>query len=86
MYILAALKDRRTLVHRLSDNPTPVKIIVSEYPDYLYYTEACKIGNRGSDYTSTIEHTTLGMEICMAKIYLKRTGVLHKPKRRTDNK
>ena len=43
LYQVAALKDWRLLMHHLSENPTPVQILVSEYLDYLQYTYACQL-------------------------------------------
>ena len=40
-YLVAALEDWRKLVHHLAENQTPVQILVSEYPDYLHYTDGC---------------------------------------------
>ena len=47
-YLVAALKDRRILVHHLADNPRPVQILVGEYPDYLQYTDSCLLEAGGA--------------------------------------
>ena len=43
----ASLKDLQTLVQRLGAHPTPVQFLVSEYPNYIQYTNACKFGAGG---------------------------------------
>jgi hypothetical protein len=43
----SALLDWRTLVQHLGKNPTPVQLLVTEYPNYLQYTDACKLGAGG---------------------------------------
>ena len=43
----SALKDWKTLVQHLATNPTPVQLLVSEYPNYIQYTDACKLGAGG---------------------------------------
>ena len=43
----AALKDWRTLVQHLGAHPTPVQLLVSAYPNYIQYTDACKLGAGG---------------------------------------
>ena len=40
----------------------------------------------GDDYIRTTSHTTVDMEIFMAKIYLKQTGILQKSKSQTEDK
>ena len=40
-YLVTALKDWRTWVHHLVENPTLVQILVSEHPDYLRFTDTC---------------------------------------------
>ena len=65
MYIVAALKDWRKLVHHLAENPKLVQILVSEYPNDLQYTDACILGSGGGNYTRNPEHTTIDMAICM---------------------
>ena len=41
------MKDWRTLAHHLAENPTPLKILVSEYHNYLQYTYTCLLGSGG---------------------------------------
>ena len=41
------LRDWRTLVQQLGVNPTPVQLLVNEYPNYITYTDACKLGAGG---------------------------------------
>ena len=43
--LLLALLDWCTFVQHLGKNPTPVQLLVTEYPNYLQYTDACKLGN-----------------------------------------
>ena len=43
----ASLKDWWTLVQHLGAHPTPVQFLVSEYPNYIQYTNACKFGAGG---------------------------------------
>ena len=44
-YLVTALKDWRTWVHHLVENPTLVQILVSAYPDYLQYIDTCRLGS-----------------------------------------
>ena len=46
-YLKSALRDWRTLVQHLGKNPTPVQLLVSTYPNYIQYTDACKLGAGG---------------------------------------
>ena len=46
-YLVPALKDWQTLAHHLAENPTPLQIISSEYPDYLQCTDECILGVGG---------------------------------------
>ena len=46
-YLVVALKDWRTLVHHLAENPTPVQILVSEYTNYLQYIDSCLLEAEG---------------------------------------
>ena len=85
-YLVAAVKDRRKLVHHLSEKPTPLQILVSEYPNNLHYTYACQLEAGGGDYTMNTDHTALCMEICMATRYSKKYSVLKKSKRYIDDK
>ena len=41
------LADWRTLVQHLEKCPTPVQLLVSDYPNYIQYTDACKLGAGG---------------------------------------
>ena len=36
-----------TLLQNLAENPTPVQTLVSKYPDYLQYTDACRLVSGG---------------------------------------
>ena len=45
--IREALKDWRTFVQHLATTPTPVQLLVSNYPHILQYTDACKWGAGG---------------------------------------
>ena len=51
IHITAALRsvllDWRTLVQHLGKNPTPVQLLVTKYPNYLQYTDACKLITSG---------------------------------------
>ena len=46
-YLVPALKDWQTLAHHLAENPTPLQILVSEYHNYLQYTDTCLLGSGG---------------------------------------
>lgn len=46
-YLKATLKDWRTLVQHMGTNPTPVQVLVSNYPNYIQYTDACALGAGG---------------------------------------
>ena len=80
LYLVAALKYWRTLVHHLAEKPTKAQILVSEYTYYLQYTDACLVGAWGGYYARTLEHTTLGMEICVVTGYSKLNIVSYKSK------
>ncbi len=41
------LKDWKTLVQHLALHPTPVQLLVTNYPNILQYTDACKLGAGG---------------------------------------
>eukprot|EP00957_Ditylum_brightwellii_P056092 4251697-Ditylum_brightwellii.AAC.1 len=41
------LKDWRKIIHQMRKNPTSVLQLVSNYPHYLGYTDACKLGADG---------------------------------------
>ena len=43
------LTDWRTLVQHLAKCPTPVQLLVSDYPNFLQYMDACKLGARGGE-------------------------------------
>ena len=42
-----ALHDWRAVVQYLAKHPTPVSLLVPQYPNYLQYTVACRIGAGG---------------------------------------
>ena len=46
-HLKATLRDWRTLVQQLGTHPTPVQLLVSEFPNYIQYTDACKLGAGG---------------------------------------
>ena len=79
-YLVAELKDRQTLVHHLAKNPTPVKKLASEYPDYLKCIDSFLLGSGGGNYTRTPDHIILGMEIFMAIVDSTQTSVSKKSK------
>ena len=39
-----ALSDWRTLIQKLGATLTPVRLMVSEIPNYIIYTGTCKLG------------------------------------------
>ena len=41
------LQDWRTLVQHLARHPTPVKLLVSDYPNFVLFTDACGLGAGG---------------------------------------
>jgi len=41
------LQDWRTLIRHMTSNPTSVKLLVSECPNIIEYTDACKLGAGG---------------------------------------
>jgi len=41
------LKDWRTLIQDMTANPASVKLLVSEFPNIIKYTDACKLGAGG---------------------------------------
>ena len=43
----STLQDWRTLVQDLARNPTPVLLLIADYPHYIQYTDACGIGAGG---------------------------------------
>ena len=45
--IKTTLQDWRTLVNHLGKNPTPVQLLVSDYLNYIQYTDACALGAGG---------------------------------------
>ena len=73
-------------MHHLAENPTSVQIIVSEYINYLKYTDSCILVAGGVNYIRTPDHTTLCMEICMDAGDSRLTSVSQKSKRYIDNK
>ena len=42
------LRDWKAIVKNLSHHPTPVRLLVSGYPHYLEYTDACCLGAGGA--------------------------------------
>ena len=42
-----AILDWRPLIRDLAKNPTPVKLLVSDLPNFILYTDSCKIGAGG---------------------------------------
>ena len=42
-------------MHHLTENPTPVQILVSEYPNYLQYTDAFLLGEGVGVITPVIQ-------------------------------
>ena len=45
--IKCVLRDWRTVVQHLSTEPTPVRLLVSNYPNYVQFTDACGLGAGG---------------------------------------
>ena len=43
----SAILDWRPLIRDLSKNPTPVQLLVSDFPHYILYTDSCKLGAGG---------------------------------------
>ena len=43
----SAILDWRPLIRDLAKNPTPVQLLVSDYPNYILYTDSCKLGAGG---------------------------------------
>jgi len=43
----SALQDWQTLVQHLGKHPTPIKLLVTEYPNFLQYIDAIKLGSVG---------------------------------------
>ena len=43
-YLKMTLRDWRTLVQQLAQHPTPIQFLVRNYPSYIQYTDACKLG------------------------------------------
>ena len=41
------LKDWRTLIQHMNSNLTPAQLLVSEFPNIIEYTDACKLGAAG---------------------------------------
>ncbi len=41
------LSDWKVLVKILASTPTPVQLLVTDYPNYIQYTDACKLGAGG---------------------------------------
>jgi len=41
------LKDWRTLIQKITSNPTSVKLLISEFPNIIEFTDACKLGAGG---------------------------------------
>eukprot|EP00957_Ditylum_brightwellii_P177435 13515176-Ditylum_brightwellii.AAC.1 len=50
-----AIKDWRTITHHMRKHPTSVLQLVSNYPHYLGYTNACKLG-AGGVWSSGLKH------------------------------
>ena len=46
-FLRQTLQDWKTLVRDLAAIPTPVQLLVPEYPNYLQYTDACGLGAGG---------------------------------------
>ena len=46
-----AILDWRPLIRDLANNPTPVKLLVSDLPNYLLYTDSCKLGAGGGGHS-----------------------------------
>ena len=46
-YLQVALADWRTIIQHLSSTPTPVHHLVPDYPDYVGYSDACRLGMGG---------------------------------------
>ena len=45
--IKQTLNDWTTVVRHLASCPTPVRLLVSDFPNYIQYTDACKLGAGG---------------------------------------
>ena len=45
--LISTFKDWRTLVQDLANNPTPILLLVADYPNFIQYTDACGIGAGG---------------------------------------
>ena len=45
--LIATLKDWRTLIQHLTTHPTPVRLLVHQFPQLLQYTDACALGCGG---------------------------------------
>ena len=43
----SAILDWRPLIRDLANHPTPVRLLVSDFPQYVLYTDSCKIGAGG---------------------------------------
>ena len=43
----AVILDWRPLIRDLANTPTPVKLLVTDWPNYILYTDSCKIGAGG---------------------------------------
>ena len=43
----SAILDWRPLIRDLARTPTPVQLLVSDFPNYILYTDSCKIGAGG---------------------------------------
>ena len=52
-----SLQDWRLVVQHLSKHPTPVSLLVPQYPHYLQYTDACRLG-AGGIICPGLEHIT----------------------------
>ena len=46
-HIKQTLLDWRTIIHHLAASPTPVRLLVPNFPDFLQYTDACGLGCGG---------------------------------------
>ena len=46
-YLKSTLRDWRTFVQQLATIPTPVQLLVPENPNYIQYTDSCKLGAGG---------------------------------------
>ena len=43
-FLRTALEDWRTIIQRLARVPTPVHQLVPDYPNYIDYSDACRLG------------------------------------------